>query len=189
MTSNGKPIQPTQIIPAGQPLPVPAPAPPQPPVPPVPPAPPPPPWWSAPGPSGPPPPGPIDVHVHVTVDQGGHPDPLPDPSWWRRIRWGYHAAMLFLAFPLSGPWAWVLADVRDEKGLAGAWVMAIIPLACAAVWDNVCRIRAAQAHPEAWLPKGRATLARLLLYAMATATVLTLPLTTLVYALTGVKPA
>lgn len=94
--------------------------------------------------------------------------------------------MLFLAFPLSGPWAYVLADVRDEKGLAAAWVMAIIPLALAAVWDNVARIRAMQAHPDEWLPKGRAAAARLLLYAMATATALTLPVTTLVYAITGV---
>ncbi|MGW0566098.1 hypothetical protein [Streptomyces tauricus] len=132
---------------------------------------------------------PVDVHVHVTIDVGGPPDPPEDPPWWKRVRWGHHAAMLFLALPVSGPWAWVLADVRDTEGLAGAWVMAIIPLALVAVWDNVTRIRAQQAHPDEWLPKARAALARLLLYAMATATVLTLPLTTLVYWITGVKPS
>ncbi len=97
--------------------------------------------------------------------------------------------MLVLALPLSGPWAWVLTDVQEEKGLDAAWVMAIIPLALAAVWDNVTRIRALQAHPDEWLPKARAALARLILYAMATATVLALPLTTLVYWITGVKPS
>jgi hypothetical protein len=97
--------------------------------------------------------------------------------------------MLALALPLSGPWAWVLADVRDSEGLAGAWVMAIVPLALVAAWDNVARIQARHADPDAWLPKLRAGVARLALYAAATATVLTLPITTLVYALTGVKPA
>ncbi len=64
--------------------------------------------------------------------------------------------------------------------------MATVVWALIAVWDNVCRIRALQAHPEAWLPKIRATIARLLLYATITATTLALPLTTLVYWITGV---
>lgn len=130
---------------------------------------------------------PVDVHVTVHVQAGGDPDPEPDPPWWRRIRWGYHLGMAVLAFPVSGPWAWVLNDVRHEKNLAAAWVMAAFVWALIAVWDNVCRIRALQAHPEAWLPKLRAFIARLLLYAVITATVLTLPLTTLVYWITGVR--
>ncbi|MYR45069.1 hypothetical protein [Streptomyces sp. SID5910] len=183
------PIVPSRIIPAGQRLPAPAGPPPPPPVPPDPPALPDsgPDWWrNGSGPPGPPPPAPLDVHVHVTIDVGGPPDPPPAPPWWRRIRWGYHLGMLTLALPLSGPWAWILADVRDEESLAGAWVMAIVPLALVAVWDNVTRIRARQADPDEWLPRLRAGVARLALYAMATATVLTLPITTLVYALTGV---
>lgn len=122
----------------------------------------------------------------MTVDLGGGPDPDPDPPWWRRIRWGYHLAMAVLAFPISGPWAYVLADVRDEKSLAAAWVMAAVVWALIAVWDNTCRIRALEAHPEAWMPKVRARLARLLLYAVITATCLTLPLTTAVFWITGV---
>jgi hypothetical protein len=97
--------------------------------------------------------------------------------------------MLVAAFPLSGPWAWVLADVRDTESLAGAWVMAVLPLALVAVWDNAARIRARHADPDEWLPKLRAAAARLALYAGATATVLTLPLTTIVYWITGVKPS
>jgi hypothetical protein len=129
---------------------------------------------------------PVDVHVTVAVDLGGQSDPEPDPPWWRRIRWGYHAAMVVLSFPLSGPWAWVLNDVRHEKGLDAAWVMAAVVWAFIAVWENVTRVRSLEAHGEAWIPKARAAIARLLLYAVITATVLTLPLTTLVYWITGV---
>ncbi|MFI8535374.1 hypothetical protein ACIGMX_34655 [Streptomyces aquilus] len=145
-------------------------------------------WWGRrPGPSAPPPaPVPVDVKVTVHVDLGGDPEAEPDPPWWMRVRWGYHLGMVLLAFPVSGPWAFVLADVRDEKGLAAAWVIAAVVWALIAVWDNVVRIRAAEAHPEAWLPKIRALVARLLLYAVITATVLTLPLTTLVFWITGV---
>lgn len=182
-----KPITPTRIIPAGETLPAPASPPPPPPIPPAPPAatgrd---PDWWrNGPGRSGPPAPVPVDVHVTVTVDVGGDPD--PDPPWWQRIRWGYHLLMICLAFPASGPWAWVLNDVRNEQSLAAAWVMAAVVWALIAVWDNTCRIRALQAHPEAWLPKIRAVIARLLLYAVITATCLTLPLATATFWITGV---
>jgi hypothetical protein len=188
--SNRRPIQPTRIIPANAPLPAPA-VPPPPPRPPAPPAvadaDPLPDWWqSGSGPSGPPPPVPVDVHVTVHVDLGGDPDPEPDPPWWKRIRWGYHAAMCALALPVSGPWARVLDAVRHDEGLAAAWVMAAVVWALIAVWDNVVRIRARHADPDAWLPKLRAGLARLLLYAAILATTLTLPLTTAVYWITGV---
>lgn len=182
--SKGKPITPTRIIPAGAPLPVPA-GPPPPPAPPMPPAPPSDWWRNRPGSPDPLPPAPVDVHVHVTVSQGGPPDP-PQIPWWRRIRWGYHALMVLLAFPVSGPWAKVLDSVRHGEGLPAAWVMAATVWALAAVWDNVSRIRARHADPDAWLPKWRAGIARLLLYAVITATTLALPITTLVYWITGV---
>jgi hypothetical protein len=182
--------EPTRIV-LGREQPQHLPAPAGPPPPPIPPAPPAvadrdPDWWrNRSGPPGPLAPAPVDVHVIVTVDVAGDPD--PEPPWWARIRWGYHLLMISIAFPVSGPWAWVLNDVRDEKGLAAAWVMAAVVWAVIAVWDNVCRIRALQAHPEAWLPKIRATVARVLLYAAITATALTLPLTTATFWITGVQ--
>ncbi|MGW4300407.1 hypothetical protein ACWEHT_11580 [Streptomyces sp. NPDC004646] len=193
-----RPITPTRVIPTGQPLPAPAPAAPPPPPPPRPPAPPSvrspdrdPDWWRPPsGPSGPPPPVPVDVHVTVTIDQGGLsvlPGPEPGPRWWQRIRIGYNAALLALSTPLSGPWSWVLAHVRDEESLAGAWVMALIPLAVLTVLDNARRVEAVGAHPDLWGPKWRAALVRLLLWAAITATALTLPITTLAYLMTGVR--
>ncbi|MFF9285417.1 hypothetical protein [Streptomyces griseosporeus] len=154
---------------------------------------PPPEWWrTGSGPGGPPPPIPVDIRVSVTVDQGGWPsgpDPEPGPRWWQRIRWGYNLALAALSFPLAGPWASLLASVRDEASLAGAWVMAVIPLIVLAVLDNARRVEARNADPDLWAPKWRAALARLLLWAAVIGPALTLPITTLVYALTGVKPA
>jgi hypothetical protein len=195
--SGRQPILPTRVIRAGEALPAPAAPPPPPPVPPAPPASPPAPppedWWrNAPGPSGPADPVPVDVHVHVTVDQGGRqsaPDPDPGLRWWQRIRWGYNAALATLSLTLAGPWGAVLASVRDEESLAGAWVMAVIPLIVLGYLDNARRVEAAAAHPDLWAPKWRAAAMRLLLWAAALGTVLTLPITTLVYALTGVMPA
>ncbi|MFI0233136.1 hypothetical protein [Streptomyces sp. NPDC017086] len=189
--SSRNPITPTRVIPAGEPLPAPA-APPLPPPPPrVPPAPlapgPGPDWWRhLPRPAVPPQPVPVDVHVTVTIDTGPA-DPPPEP-WWRRIRWGYHAVMALAAIPLSGPWAWVLADVREQASLTGTWVIAVIPLAIVAWWDNAARIQARHSDPDLWGPKVRATAARLALYAGAEATALTLPLYSLVIILTGVRP-
>ncbi|WP_225825621.1 hypothetical protein [Streptomyces naphthomycinicus] len=96
--------------------------------------------------------------------------------------------MCACAFPLSGPWAWILADVREDTSLAGAWVIAVIPLAIAAWWDNAARIQARHADPDLWGPRIRATAARLALYAMAEATALTMPVFSLVIILTGVRP-
>lgn len=191
--SDRRPTTPTRIIPAGEPLPAPGtPPPPPPPLPPLPPAPtgpgPEPDWWrDLPRPAVPPQRIPLDVHVTVTIDSGPPPPP-PAPPWWRRIRWGYHAVMCAAALPLSGPWAWVLADVRADTSLAGAWVMAVIPLATVAWWDNAARIQARHADPDLWGPRVRATVARLSLYATAEATALTLPLYSLVIILTGVRP-
>ncbi|WCN07332.1 hypothetical protein [Streptomyces sp. M92] len=128
----------------------------------------------------------------VTVDQGGWlsvPDPEPGPRWWQKIRWGYNLALAFLSLTLAGPWGAVLASVRDEEPLAGAWVMALIPLVVLAFLDNARRAEAAGADPDLWAPKWRAACVRLLLWAAVLGTVLTLPITTLVYVLTGVKPA
>ncbi|MFE2457525.1 hypothetical protein [Streptomyces sp. NPDC059402] len=193
--SDRQPIVPTRVIPAAETLPAPVSPPPPPPAPPAPPtAPDPgPDWWrTGSGPSGPPPPVPVDVHVTVTVDHGGWPavpDPEPVPRWWQRIRWGYNLALAVLSLSLAGPWGALLANVRDEESLAGAWVMALVPLIVLAFLDNARRAEAAGANPDLWAPKWRAALVRFLLWAAVLGTVLTLPITTLVYALTGVKPA
>jgi hypothetical protein len=135
---------------------------------------------------------PVDVHVTVTFDQGGPlvpADPPPGPRWWSRIRIGYNIALAVLSLTLAGPWAHVLTSVRDEESLAGAWVMALIPLTILAVIDNAKRAEAAGANPDLWAPKWRAAIARFLLWAAVIGTLLALPVTTLVYVLTGVKPA
>lgn len=192
-----EPIVPTRIFPAGEQLPAPA-SPPPPPRPPVPPvvADPYPDWWARgsglSGTSGPPPPVPVDVHVTVTIAPGGWmvpADPEPGPRWWQRIRIGYNLACAAVGLGLSGPWAWVLGSVRDEESLAGAWVMAAVPLTVVAVLDNARRVEARHADPDLWAPKLRAAATRVLLWALVEATVLTLPITTLVYALTGVLPS
>ena len=186
-------VTPTRIIPAGQPLPAPA-APPLPPPPPPPvviaDADPGPDWWrSGSGPSGPG--GTVEIHHHYYPAEpaGGSlsvPDPEPGPRWWQRIRIGYNAALAVLSLTVAGPWAHVLASVRDEASLAGAWVMALVPLVVIAFVDNAKRAEAAGAADELWMPNVRAALARLLLWAAVIATALALPVTTLVYALTGV---
>ncbi|EGX60114.1 hypothetical protein SZN_09336 [Streptomyces zinciresistens K42] len=137
-------------------------------------------------------PVPVDIRITVHLDQGGTPalpDPHPVPRWWSRIRIGYNLALAALSLTLAGPWAALLTAVRDEASLAGAWVMALIPLTVLAVLDNARRAELAGAHPDLWAPKWLAALTRLLLWAAVLGTVLTLPITTLVYALTGVKPA
>ena len=187
-----KPITPTQVIPAGQPLPqtLPAPASP-PPAPPAPPAsPPPPPWWAA-APPPPPPPQTVDIHVHVEVaTTSTEPDPEPADRWWRHIRIAYNVACAILGFIICGPWAWVLNDVRNSKngGLPGAWVMAVIPLVVLGFLDNARRIEAAHAHPDLWVPKLKAAVARVFLWAAVIATALTLPVSTIVFLITGVQP-
>ncbi|MEW1638636.1 hypothetical protein AB0469_31830 [Streptomyces sp. NPDC093801] len=176
----------TQIIPPGAPLPQRPPAPPRPPHPDD--------WWQAPPPPlvprppvpppyTPPPPAPVDVHVTLSW---AAPEP-ERPPWWRRIRWGYNAGCLLCAMPVSTPWAWVLASARDSQGLAGAWTLAAIPAAVLALLDNARRVEAAAAHPDLWAPKLRAIRARILLDAALIATATTLPVTTLVYAITGVR--
>ncbi|MET8297413.1 hypothetical protein ABZW02_25645 [Streptomyces sp. NPDC005180] len=132
----------------------------------------------------PPPPGPVDVHVTLSW---AAPEP-ERPAWWRRIRWGYNAGCLLCAGPISAPWAQALASIRDSQGLAGAWTLAVIPLTVLALLDNARRVEAAGANPDLWRPKIRAALARILLDAALIATATTLPVTTITYALTGVRP-
>ncbi|MFD3802626.1 hypothetical protein ACFWTC_03135 [Streptomyces sp. NPDC058619] len=178
----------TRIIPPGAPLP---PRPPDPPGPPRLTLPddwwrqPPPPRPPTPPPYTPPPPPPGQVDIHVTLSWAA---PEPErPAWWRRIRWGYNAGCLLCAGPVSAPLAWALAGVRDSQGLAGAWTLAAIPIAVLTLLDNGRRVEAEHAIPELWAPKLRAIRARILLYAALTATATTLPATTLVYVLTGVR--
>ncbi|MEU8968133.1 hypothetical protein AB0D11_02460 [Streptomyces monashensis] len=95
--------------------------------------------------------------------------------------------MAALAFPCCGPWARVLTAAHHDMPLEGAWVVAVIPLALAAFWDNAARIQARHADPDLWMPRIRAFVARLALYATAEATALALPVTTLVYLMTGVN--
>jgi hypothetical protein len=131
------------------------------------------------------------VHLDVRLPDSHLPalvDPEPGPAWYQRIRIAYTAMCCVLAMPLVGPWSWVLASVRDEESLAGAWVMALIPLTVLAFADNIYRVAAAGAADDLWLPKIRALMARVLLCAAAIATVLTLPASTLIYAITGVRP-
>lgn len=153
-------------------------------------------WWQAPPappahrppvspPYAPPPapPGPVDVHVTLSW-AASEPE---RPAWWRRIRWGYNAGCLLCAMPVSTPWAWVLESARDGQALAGAWTLAAISAAVLALLDNARRVEAEAAHPDLWRPKIRATRARVLLDAALIATATTLPITTVVYLVTGVR--
>lgn len=115
------------------------------------------------------------------------PDPEPAEHWWGRIRIGYNLACALLGFVLCGPWAWVLAHVRYEESLAGAWVMAVIPLVVFGFIDNARRVEARHADPDLWAPRLKAAAARVLLWAAVEATALTLPISTLIYAMTGVQ--
>ncbi|MEV0090435.1 hypothetical protein [Streptomyces sp. NPDC050738] len=81
-----------------------------------------------------------------------------------------------------------MRSCRDEAGLSAAWVVALVPLVIVAWADNIYRAAAAGAHPDLWGPKIRAAAARMLLWSVALATALTLPIATVVYALTGVQP-
>lgn len=189
-----KPIIPTKVIPAAELLPAPASPPPPPPRPPAPPAvraPGPDPEWFriGPVPSGPPPPVPVDVHVTVTIDPGGSlvpADPEPGPRWWGRIRIGYNAGCAFAGFVCCSPWAWVLASIRHDEGLGAAWVAALIPLAVLYLLDNGRQVEADNADPRLIMPRIRAAIARILLWSAVEATALTLPVASIIYALTGV---
>ncbi|MFE4691242.1 hypothetical protein ACFRH6_14430 [Streptomyces sp. NPDC056749] len=145
-------------------------------------------WWRPPTP--PPPvavPPPLDIHIHIDPSAWlPVTEPEPGPSWWARCRPVYNAACIFVGLPLTSGWAGVLIDVRDEASLAGAWVMATIPLAVAAVADNHHRITA-RVHPDLWAPRARAAAARVLLWVTILGAAAALPIATVVYVLTGVR--
>ncbi|WP_018385280.1 hypothetical protein [Wenjunlia vitaminophila] len=175
-----EPIEPSRIIPAGWPLPGSAAGPAAGP-----------PWWRASEPS-PPPAGPPHVHLHLDVHitpprSPAATEPEPGPGWWERHRPGYQAACILAGLPITGAWAAVLDACRTEAGLAGAWVLALGPLTATALADNICRAAAAGADPDLWPPRIRAAVARVALWAAVIATALALPVTTVVYLLTGVS--
>lgn len=187
-----EPILPSRIIPRGEPLPVHLPEPqpgstPPPPPPPFEPADPTGPaaappggWHSTPA----PPPPPVHVEVHLPAQ----PEPEPGPGWIARLRPGYNIALILASSPVAAAWADVLTAARDEAGLAGAWVIALVPLAVVAFADNVYSTAAAGAAPQLWAPRIRAAAARYLLWAALCATAVALPVATIVYIITGVRP-
>ncbi|MEU5773879.1 hypothetical protein ABZ819_11385 [Streptomyces venezuelae] len=124
--------------------------------------------------------------MHVTAEPAGPVQRERTPRWYQRVRIGYNAACAFAGLTLCGPWAWVLASVRDEASLAGAWVMALIPLVVLGFLDNARRIEVQHADPELWGPKWRAVLARVLLWAAILAIFLTLLIAATVRLMTGV---
>ncbi|MEU8886718.1 hypothetical protein [Streptomyces sp. NPDC048442] len=137
-----------------------------------------------------PPPGDVHFHTHyVFTNLPAIPDePEPGPSWWVRCRPFYNAACIVAGSPATTWWADVLSLARDEAGLAGAWVIALIPLATLVFADQVYRVAAAGAAKELWIPKARAAGARTLLWSALIATCIALPFLTVVYVLTGVRP-
>ncbi|MCX5201063.1 hypothetical protein OG897_06250 [Streptomyces sp. NBC_00237] len=186
-----QPITPTRIIPAGEPLPIP-------PKPTAPPAPPPPPDWylSEPTPAPPPPAPPAvpptrDIHFHthyIFTGLPAVPEPEPGPAWWTKCRPIYNGVCVLAGSPVTTWWTDVLGTARTEAGLAGAWVIALIPLGILMFADQVYRVAAAGAAEELWLPKARAAVARTLLWSALIATAIVLPVITAVYVLTGVRP-
>lgn len=143
-----RPLIPTQIIPAGVPLPArppePGEAPPWRTPPPAPPAPPadPPPWSGFPP---PPPPGPIEVHVTVTPVPA--PEPEPEPRWWERAwarlaTWRMALALLAALTPWLGgqspvgAWSATVHQARTEAGVLAAYVIAGVAVAAAWALDR-----------------------------------------------------
>ncbi|MEE4598241.1 hypothetical protein V2J94_41470 [Streptomyces sp. DSM 41524] len=191
-----EPITPSAVYPAGTPLPggiTPPPPPPPSPPPPPPAAPEPPEWWRRPVPPAPPAPPavpPVHVHVDVHIDPSAwlpvQPEPEPLPRWYQRIRWGYNLACAAASLPIATPWAAALGACRYEAGLGAGWVLALVPLSITAWIDNIRRIELAGAHPDLLPPKVRAAIARVLLYAQVIAIAIALPVTTIVYIITGV---
>lgn len=186
-----KPVIPSRIIPAGQPLPAPpAVPPPVPPVPPVPPD----AWWHLPPSPPPPPPVPppapvpeVVVHTTIHLPVPDEPPAAPGIRWWQTFRPGYNLLCAAASTPIASCWAGVLGDARTEAGLSGAWVIALVPLGVTALVDNVLAVGAANAAPALWLPRLRAAAARTTLWALLAGTVIALPVMTLVYVVTGVR--
>lgn len=134
MSTPSRPIQPSRIIPAGQPLPAPA-TPPPPPAPPAPPAPP-----TA------PPPAPLEVRVIVDLAEPQQAEPEPEPWWsrlWDRIvTWRMVCAILAALLPWLngrspvGAWSHTVHQARTEAGVGAAYLIAGIALTAALVLDR-----------------------------------------------------
>jgi hypothetical protein len=170
-----KPIHPTRIIPG--------------PGSPPPPAGPPAPWWHG----APPPPPVVHVDVHLPAPLPPvqpavvAPDPQPGIRWWQTFRPLYNLACAACAWPLAARWADVLTDARISASMAGAWVIALVPLGVVALVDNVWAVAAANAAPRLWLPRIKAAASRVALWALLTGTAVALPVMTVVYIVTGVR--
>jgi len=85
-------------------------------------------------------------------------------------------------------WADVLGDARAEAGLAGAWVIALVPLGVVALADNVWSVGVANSAAGLWLPRIRAAASRVALWALLIGIAAALPVMTVVYVITGVQP-
>ncbi|MFD6531565.1 hypothetical protein [Streptomyces sp. NPDC060184] len=189
-----EPITPSRIIPAGAPLP--GGSIPPPPLPPAPPLFPPIPtpggeWWRRPPPPAPvavPPPIDITIHIDPAAWLPAEPEPGVGPGWWIRFRPGYNLACIICSLPAVGVWSDILRLVRDSESLAGSWTIAAVPFGVAAFADNIYRIAAAGADPDLWHPKIRAFLARTALWTTILGPAIALPVTTITYLITGVRP-
>lgn len=152
-----RPIIPSQIIPAGAPLPArppePGEAPPWRMPPPAPPAPPAdlPPWHSV-----PPPPGPIEVRVTLVPVEV--PEPEPEPRWWERLwdrlaTWRMAGALLAALTPWMGgqspvgAWSHTVHQARTEASISAAYVIAGLAVGAAWALDK----RTGRAVPRALL--------------------------------------
>ncbi|WP_234307875.1 hypothetical protein [Streptomyces sp. NBRC 110035] len=139
------PIIPTQIIPAGAPLPArppePGEAPPWRTPPPAPPAAPPP---------VPPTPGPQDVvvrHIHEIVLAPQEPEPEPGPRLWERLwdrlaTWRMAVALLAALTPWAGGqspvglWSQTVHQARVEAGIPAAYIIATVAVLAAWALDR-----------------------------------------------------
>ena len=145
-TVTDRPIIPTQIIPAGVPLPArppePGEAPPWRTPPPPPPAPPAPPPWP-----GPPPPPPGPLEVRVTFVPATIPEPEPEPRWWERAwdrlaTWRMALALLAALTPWAGGqspvgiWSATVHQARIEAGVPAAYIIATVAIAGAWALDR-----------------------------------------------------
>lgn len=145
-----RPITPSQIIPAGAPLPARPPEPGEAP-----------PWWQPPPPppAAMPPvpvppapdPGPIEVrHTHDIILTWAEPDPEPDPPLWSRawdwlwdrlVTWRMLLAIVAALTPWLGgqspvgAWSSTVHQARTDAGILAAYIIATVALAAAWVLD------------------------------------------------------
>jgi hypothetical protein len=129
----------------------------------------------------------VVVHAAIYLPAPDVPEPEPGVRWWQTFRPGYNAACALAGSPAAMEWADVLGDARTEAGLAGAWVIALVPLGVVALVDNVWGVTAANSAAGLWLPRIKAAASRAALWALLIGTAVALPVLTLVYVVTGVR--